>query len=149
MIRTSDLLLRRQTAITCYLRVKWRKWTLSGQNRRSDSGEQGVNLAEPLQNLLIPACKCVFAMQSGYVPGLMLSHKAKLDFALSADPESAHWKKVTGVTTASSIPSRTNLRPGYHRCNGSSFRSNWSQFFLSAITAIHHRTLPIHYVPVF
>jgi hypothetical protein len=32
------------------------------------------------------------------VPGLMLSHKANSDFALSADPESAHWKKVTGVT---------------------------------------------------
>jgi hypothetical protein len=31
------------------------------------------------------------------VPGLMLSHKAKSDFALSADPESDHWKKVTGV----------------------------------------------------
>src|SRR6266545_1443697 len=91
MIRTSDLLLRRQTAITCYLRLKWRKWTLSGQNRRCDGGEQGVNLAEPLQNLLIPACKCVFAIQGGYVPGLMLSHKAKLDFALSADPESARW----------------------------------------------------------
>jgi hypothetical protein len=27
------------------------------------------------------------------VPGLMLSHKATSDFALSADPESAHWKK--------------------------------------------------------
>jgi hypothetical protein len=32
------------------------------------------------------------------VPGLMLSYKANSDFALSADPESAQWKKVTGVT---------------------------------------------------
>src|SRR5260221_10868287 len=31
------------------------------------------------------------------VPGLTLSHHAMSDFALSADPESAHWNKVTGV----------------------------------------------------
>src|SRR5260370_32315410 len=30
-IRTCDLLLRRQTAITCYLQFRSGKWTLSGQ----------------------------------------------------------------------------------------------------------------------
>src|ERR1700687_552064 len=33
-IRTCDLLLRRQTATTCYLQLRSEKWTLSGQNLR-------------------------------------------------------------------------------------------------------------------
>src|SRR5258708_29256731 len=43
-IRTCDLLLRRQTAITCYLRLTTLKWTLSGQKRAVFDTEQGVNL---------------------------------------------------------------------------------------------------------
>src|SRR6266478_9089446 len=46
-IRTCDLLLRRQTATTCYLQLRLGKWTLSGQNLwwfQESKGSIGVNL---------------------------------------------------------------------------------------------------------
>jgi len=43
-IRTCDLLLRRQTAITCYQGLRLRKWTLNGQNLGVFQPEQEVNL---------------------------------------------------------------------------------------------------------
>ena len=49
-IRTCDLLLRRQAAITCYLGLRPGKWTLNGQKRSLSAAEQGVNLPyEPLR----------------------------------------------------------------------------------------------------
>jgi hypothetical protein len=41
---------------------------------------------------------CDIAM--GKDRGVMLSHKANVDFALTADPESAAWKNISGVTAA-------------------------------------------------
>ena len=43
-IRTCDLLLRRHTAITCYLWLRSGKWTLNGQKPVLSAAEQGVNL---------------------------------------------------------------------------------------------------------
>src|SRR6266852_7001253 len=40
-IQTCDLLLRRQTAITCYLQLRSGKWTLNGQKPPARQKEQG------------------------------------------------------------------------------------------------------------
>src|SRR6266581_149444 len=52
-IRTCDLLLRRQTANTCYLQLRPGKWTLSGQKRTGFQESKGSNC---LANSACPVC---------------------------------------------------------------------------------------------
>jgi hypothetical protein len=82
---------------------------------------------------------CLASSSLGWTDGsgVLLSHKAKSDFALSADPDAKQWKKVTGVVAASSpfgkpLPeARTEIRSRWTKKNlYLLFISNYEKLYL-------------------
>jgi hypothetical protein len=101
-------------------------------------GDGKLKAAARLSTLMIGALGCLWATDSG----VMLSYRVARDFTLSADPESATWKGVSGVVAAQD--------PFGRQLTGSrtEIRSRWTAgnlyfLFISQFETLYSRPNPV------